>query len=842
MPSGMHIDENGGDQNKKNASRLYLVIGLSVAVISLSILGIGIGIGYGIWNDASIPQATPETQKTTEPTKPSWTSGSDIPNKPTTPQTTPKPAKHWIDTPCISGSQPRCPPGVDKPPLILVSLDGFRADLLYREFTPHIKRLSDCGVHTPYMLPVFPTVTFSNHYAIATGLFPEHNGLISNAMYDPVLEKWYYLSTEEKYKNDWYWGEPIWNTAMKQGLRTGCYFWVGSDVDVQDMRPNYYFQYNGDTTAEQKIDTIRGWLQLPTGKRPDLITLYFDEPDKTGHQYGPDSDEQNKALEKVDGYIGDLMDALLAVDMHECASIIILADHGMANRSCEDAAIILGDPNGKFDFDFTDYDSDYTSGTMMRYTSKPTAALKEPREVVDRLKCRDPAAIPYVKQDMPKRFHYMNNRRIEDILIPVEQGYTISNNFTTACNGAGHGYDNLAVKMQSLFLAYGPVFKENLAIEPFQNVELFSLMCDILGLSPPTNDGEYGSLHHILENPPPLPPSNKANYSEALSCPYPGSEQEYSDRLLDDSSLCVCQDMVSNETNKTIQEFDEQLNLSDDAKLALKSKHAMFGMPEVSFKTEFCELFQQDYITGYSHQLKMPLYTTFTIDKKQLRGTSPDVNCAIRPDVRVGADITPKCSDYNVTDEDFANITVGFSYSPGLTETLEAKMDSLIISNMVPQFAGFIQDIWSGYLDVYLPKWADSYNGINVVTGPIFDYDFDGFRDPIEVLMQKGLKLQDTFIPTHYFVVITMCSDTPSLPLDKNCSKLNPLAFILHNKDGIQTCQSPSDYMETNIARVKDVELLTGLKFYSNLDPYAAIRLRTFIQERIEFFKYWDKY
>ena len=53
--------------------------------------------------------------------------------------------------------------------------------------------------------------------------------------------------------------------------------------------------------------------------------------------------QQNKALEKVDGYIGDLMDALLAVDMHECASIIILADHGMANRSCEDAAIILGD-------------------------------------------------------------------------------------------------------------------------------------------------------------------------------------------------------------------------------------------------------------------------------------------------------------------------------------------------------------------------------------------------------------------------------------------------------------------------------------------------------------------
>ena len=48
--------------------------------------------------------------------------------------------------------------------------------------------------------------------------------------------------------------------------------------------------------------------------------------------------------------------------------------------------------------------------------------------------------------------------------------------------------------------------------------------------------------------------------------------------------------------------------------------------------------------------------------------------------------------------------------------------------------------------------------------------------------------------------------------------------------------------METNIARVKDVELLSGLRFYPELDPYAAIRLRTYNVQREEFFKYWDKY
>ncbi len=54
------------------------------------------------------------------------------------------------------------------PPLLLISLDGFRADYLYRGHTPVIQKLSECGVHVPYMRPVFPSKTFPNHYAIAT--------------------------------------------------------------------------------------------------------------------------------------------------------------------------------------------------------------------------------------------------------------------------------------------------------------------------------------------------------------------------------------------------------------------------------------------------------------------------------------------------------------------------------------------------------------------------------------------------------------------------------------------------------------------------------------------------
>ena len=52
--------------------------------------------------------------------------------------------------------------------LLVVSLDGFRADYLRRGLTPHLQRLSECGVHAPYMRASFPTKTFPNHYTLVT--------------------------------------------------------------------------------------------------------------------------------------------------------------------------------------------------------------------------------------------------------------------------------------------------------------------------------------------------------------------------------------------------------------------------------------------------------------------------------------------------------------------------------------------------------------------------------------------------------------------------------------------------------------------------------------------------
>ena len=47
------------------------------------------------------------------------------------------------------------------------------------------------------------------------------------------------------------------------------------------------------------------------------------------------------------------------------------------------------------------------------------------------------------------------------------------------------------------------------------------------------------------------------------------------------------------------------------------------------------------------------------------------------------------------------------------------------------------------------------------------------------------------------------------------------------------------DFVETHTAKVKDVELLTGLRFYSDVEQYESIRARTFIISVKEVFSQW---
>eukprot|EP00825_Cyclidium_porcatum_P009349 TRINITY_DN14753_c0_g1_i2.p1 TRINITY_DN14753_c0_g1~~TRINITY_DN14753_c0_g1_i2.p1 ORF type:complete len:180 (+),score=6.93 TRINITY_DN14753_c0_g1_i2:2-541(+) len=112
--------------------------------------------------------------------------------------------------------------------VVMISMDGFRWDYPDKVATPNLHYVAKHGVKAQSLRPAFPTKTFPNHYAMATGLYPDHNGIVNNSFYDPEMNAHYSMGDSTKDNPAFYLGEPIWNTAEKQGVKTASFYWAVS--------------------------------------------------------------------------------------------------------------------------------------------------------------------------------------------------------------------------------------------------------------------------------------------------------------------------------------------------------------------------------------------------------------------------------------------------------------------------------------------------------------------------------------------------------------------------------------------------------------------------------------
>lgn len=385
-----------------------------------------------------------------------------------------------------------------KPTVILISLDGFRYDYVDKFKTPTLNRLAANGVRAKWMIPSFPTKTFPNHYTIVTGLYPAHHGIVENNVYD--FGEIFKIDDAKKVgESRWWWGEPIWVTAEKQGQIAASYFFVGSEAEIENERPTYWRTYDGKVPPEMRIDKALGWLDLPVESRPTMITLYFSDTDDAGHAFGPDAEETKYAALNDDRYLKQLVDGLAARGISDRVNIIVVSDHGMATRDQRNAVVM----DDYFDTaDKTIADPVLTTGEIWQIFPK------EGKEdfIMDRLKAIQHATC-WRKADIPARLHY-DGKRIAPIVCSSDEGWNMtsrkrfeeskkSSDFDQV-RGA-HGYDNNVQSMQATFIAHGAAFKRGYVAEPFENINVYELMCKILGLKPAKNDGSLEAVRGMLK-------------------------------------------------------------------------------------------------------------------------------------------------------------------------------------------------------------------------------------------------------------------------------------------------------------------------------------------------------
>ena len=108
----------------------------------------------------------------------------------------------------------------------------------------------------------------------------------------------------------------------------------------------------------------------------------------------------------------------------------------------------------------------------------------------------------YLKEKIPEEFHYKHNRRVMPILIVADDQWIITKNLSQVKVRGNHGYSNKYPDMHPFFLAQGPAFKENVISEPFENVNIYPLMCHILGITPSPNNGSLQAVQQLLKTEP----------------------------------------------------------------------------------------------------------------------------------------------------------------------------------------------------------------------------------------------------------------------------------------------------------------------------------------------------
>jgi len=380
--------------------------------------------------------------------------------------------------------------------VILVSIDGFKWDYLDRYQAPNLARLAEQGVRSEGLIPQFPSKTFPNHYTIVTGLRLSNHGIISNNMRASDIPGEFGLSNREVLADPrWWGGEPIWNTAEKQGRIAAAMFWPGSETVIGGRQATYWKPFDDALPHAERVRQVLEWLKLPDGKRPSFLTLYYSEVDNAGHDYGPESEQVGNAISNVDRSLGDLVAGVNTLGLVDRVHYVVVSDHGMAALS-PDRMILLDDYIDVAKMDIVDWAPLLGLSPKDGNVARLYAALKD----------KHPHLAVYRRDEIPAVYGIAGHPRLPPVIGIADEGWYITSKREVDRWGQGdrrppggtHGYDARARSMHGLFVASGPRIKSGLVVKPFENIHVYEFMIALMGLTPAKNDGDPAVTRDML--------------------------------------------------------------------------------------------------------------------------------------------------------------------------------------------------------------------------------------------------------------------------------------------------------------------------------------------------------
>jgi predicted AlkP superfamily pyrophosphatase or phosphodiesterase len=380
---------------------------------------------------------------------------------------------------CGGAPVERTPPAPET--VVMLSLDGFRWDYPTREGTPTFRRMAAEGAHAERLRPVFPSTTFPNHAALATGATTERHGIINNEFLDRERGPFKYGG-----QVTWYDVPPLWIHAEQHGIRSYVYHWIGIEGAWHGVAASLGIPFDKGVTDDQKIDRILEWLREP--QPPRLVMSYLHGCDDPGHEHGPDSPEVRTCIAENDARLGRL---LAGVDRSRVA-IVVVSDHGMRATEGE---IDPDDPfvaAGVADVNATGP----VANVYLRSPEKKDEALAIARSL--------PHTTVYERDALPPEWHYRHPTRTGDLVLVADRGW----HYLPKLNGyqgppvvpGHHGAVPGDPDMDAIFYAWGAGVRPGATVPAASAIDVVPTVCRLLGIEAPAH-AEGHALAEALVTP-----------------------------------------------------------------------------------------------------------------------------------------------------------------------------------------------------------------------------------------------------------------------------------------------------------------------------------------------------
>jgi predicted AlkP superfamily pyrophosphatase or phosphodiesterase len=410
----------------------------------------------------------------------------------------------------------------DTPAVVMISIDG----LMPSRYTgndganiPRLRKLKDDGAWATGVVGVLPTVTYPSHTSLVTGVPPAVHGIFDNRILDP----------ENRSNAAWYWyarqiqAPTLQGAARARGLRTGAVSWpvtVGLDADYvvpefwRSSHPESLILLKAMSRPDDLLDAIEiaeghpfGWPQtdrhrttiasyLLRTRRPDLLLLHLIELDGAQHNNGPGTPEATRTLEKIDGYIGEIVDAIAQAGMAGRTQIVIVSDHGFLalqqmlqpNAALKQEGLITANDRGTI----TDWKAYFHSsgGSGFIYLKDPADVATRDRvaKILETLKANPANGIQsiWTRDDLAKLGAHPDAAFGLDVVNGFYTGGGFDALVKPSTSKGGHGFAPDRPELHSSFIVNGPRLAKRGSLGVIRMTQIAPTLARLLeiGLSP----------------------------------------------------------------------------------------------------------------------------------------------------------------------------------------------------------------------------------------------------------------------------------------------------------------------------------------------------------------------